>query len=93
MALKFLKIGNQLYSIIKTANKKRPFSSDMELQAYIDNFFLIGKMSNELKIIKIEQIINTCILKRVFSITTNVMKFFLANVPNYKNMINKLKNC
>ena len=35
----------------------------MELQAYIDNFFLIGKMSNELKIIKIEQIINkACIL-------------------------------
>jgi hypothetical protein len=35
----------------------------MELQAYIDNFFLIGKMSNELKIIKIEQIKNkACIL-------------------------------
>jgi hypothetical protein len=39
MALKFLKIGNQVYAIIKTANKKRPFTSDMELQAKIDNFF------------------------------------------------------
>jgi hypothetical protein len=54
MALKFLKIGSQVYAIIKTANKKRPFTSDMELQAKIDNFFLISKMSNDLKIIKIE---------------------------------------
>jgi hypothetical protein len=86
MALKFLKIGNQLYSIIKTANKKRPFSSDMELQAYIDNFFLIGKMSNELKIIKIEQIINkACILNNY---ECNEI-FFKQMYPNYKNMINK----
>jgi hypothetical protein len=38
----------------------------MELQANIDNFFLIGKISNELKIIKIEQILNkSCILNNI----------------------------
>jgi hypothetical protein len=84
MALKFLKIGSQVYAIIKTANKKRPFTSDMELQAKIDNFFLIGKMSNELKIIKIEQILNkACILNNI-----ECNEIFLANVPNYKNTIN-----
>jgi hypothetical protein len=30
----------------------------MELQTKIDNFFLIDKISNELKIMKIEQILN-----------------------------------
>ena len=65
-ALRFLKIDKQVYSIVKTAIKKRPFTCDMELQDTIDNFFLIGKMSDELKIIKIEQITNkACFLKSI----------------------------
>jgi hypothetical protein len=38
----------------------------MELQDNIDNFLLIGQMSDELKIIKIEQIINkACFLNYI----------------------------
>ncbi len=38
----------------------------MEFEDSIDNFFLIGQMSDELKIIKIEQIINkACFLNNI----------------------------
>ena len=66
MAIRFLKIDKHVYSIVKTENKKRPFTCDMELQDSIDIFFLIGQMSDDLKIIKIEQIINkACFLNNI----------------------------
>jgi hypothetical protein len=55
--------------LIQNVSKKSgpvKISCHMELQESIDNFFLIGQMSDELKIIKIEQIINkACFLNNI----------------------------
>jgi hypothetical protein len=64
---RFVKIGNETYSIIRKVQKKRAISSqriqDLELNEIIDKFFLIGNLSSEFEIIKINQIVNkSCIL-------------------------------
>ena len=47
----------KIYAIIQIANKKRSLTNDNELNAILDNFFLIGHLTNEYEIINIYQIL------------------------------------
>ena len=53
---KFLKIETKIYAIIQIAYKKRSLTNNNELNDILENFFLIGHLSNEYEIININQI-------------------------------------
>ena len=61
---KFFKIGSDFFLIVRKIIKKRGFTSDPLIERYLENFFLIGDVTNEFVLINIKNIINkSCILR------------------------------